>query len=168
MNIKLNAIILALTFSIVIKFTAFPQTSSLNKQNQLFLELAGNGLIYSFNYERLLTENFSLRAGFGFTPGFILVEGTFIQVPLNANYLVGNNNSKFESGLGVTLFSGTDAEFLGLPADDISILFITGILGYRYVSDSGFVFRIFFSPLYSDDTDPNLIPYGGISFGFMF
>lgn len=143
-------------------------TSSNFKQNQLYLELAGNGLIYSLNYERLLSKNFALRFGFGITPGVIFVEGTYIHIPFTASYLVGSETSKFEAGIGATYFAGTDVEIFGLPAGDQSLIFVTGIIGYRYISPGGFVFRIFFSPLYSSEADPNLIPTGGLSFGFAF
>lgn len=138
------------------------------KQNQVYLELLGNGLVYSLNYERLLSENFTLRAGFGYTPGLILVEGTFIQIPVTASYLLGGHSSKFEMGLGATFFSGQDVEFFGFDAEDFSVVFATGILGYRYVSHGGFVFRIALTPFYSSELDPNFILYGGLSFGFMF
>ncbi|MCW8803521.1 MAG: hypothetical protein OQK57_03910, partial [Ignavibacteriaceae bacterium] len=79
---------------ILFQCNAAGQTSTTNfKQNQLYLELGGNGLVYSLNYERLLTENFALRAGFGYTPGLILVEGTFIQIPVTASYLLGGQSS---------------------------------------------------------------------------
>ena len=138
------------------------------KPNHLNLELGGNGLIYSLNYERLLSESFTLRGGIGVTPGLILVEGTFFHIPVTVSYLAGGERSKFEIGLGATYFGGTDAEIFGLEAGDVSLVFVTGIIGYRYTSSTGFVFRIFFSPLYSSDTDPNLITSGGLSFGFTF
>jgi len=138
------------------------------KKNQLYLELAGNGLVYSVNYERLLTENFTLRAGIGYTPGLILAEGTFIQIPVTASYLLGGQSSKLEMGLGATFFSGQDVEFLGIDAEDFSVVLVTGILGYRYVSRGGFVFRIALTPFYSSESEPNFNLYGGLSFGFMF
>jgi len=145
------------------------QTSTANlKQNQLYLELAGNGLIYSINYERLLSENFTLRGGFGITPGIIFAEGTFIHIPVTASYLIGSETSKFEVGLGATYFSGTDIEFFGLPAGDESLIFITGLAGYRYTSKSGFVLRVVFTPFYNSEADPNFYPSGGLSFGLMF
>lgn len=147
----------------------FAQTngSAQNKQNQLYLELGGNGLIYSVNYERLLSENLTVKGGIGVTPGLIFVEGTFFAIPVTMSYIVGSDRSKFETGPGITLFTGTNAKIFGLPTGDISILFISGILGYRYVSSSGFVWRIFFCPIYSNKTDPKFNPYGGMSFGFM-
>lgn len=71
-----------LSWLILFQCYAAGQTSTTNlKQNQLYLELGGNGLIYSINYERFLSENFTIRGGFGITPGLIFVEGTFIHIP---------------------------------------------------------------------------------------
>ena len=144
------------------------QTSTTNfKQNQLYLELGGNSLVYSISYERLLSENFTIRGGFGITPGIIFAEGTFIHIPVTASYLIGSERHKLEAGLGATYFAGTDVEIFGLPAGDQSLIFLTGIVGYRYVSPAGFVFRIFFTPLYSTEADPYFYPSFGLSFGFL-
>lgn len=139
-----------------------------HKKNQVYLEIFGDGLIYSVNYERLVTEDFTLRVGFGYTPGLIFVEGNFIQIPVTASYLLGGQSSKLEMGLGATFFSGQDVEFLGIDAEDFSVVLVTGILGYRYVSRGGFVFRIALTPFYSSESEPNFNLYGGLSFGFMF
>ena len=138
------------------------------KQNQVYLELGGNGVIYSINYERLLSENFSLRGGFGITPGFFFVEGTFIDIPVTASYLIGSERSKLEMGLGATFLASSNVEVFGLDSNDQSLIILTGIVGYRYISPSGFVFRIFFTPLYSSEGDPPFVPYFGLSFGFAF
>jgi hypothetical protein len=137
------------------------------KQNQLYLELGGNGLIYSINYERFLSENFTIRGGFGITPGFFFVEGTFIDIPVTASYLIGSERSKLEMGLGATFLASSNVEVFGLDSGDQSLIILTGIVGYRYTSPSGFVFRIFFTPLYSSEGDPPFVPYFGLSFGFM-
>jgi len=153
---------------ILFQCNAAGQTQTTNfKQNQLYLELAGNGLIYSINYERFLSEDFTIRGGFGITPGLIFVEGTFIHIPVTASYLIGSKTSKLELGLGATYFAGEDTEIFGLDAGDQSLMFLTGIIGYRYTSPAGFVFRVFFTPLYSSESEPNFNPYGGLSFGFM-
>lgn len=162
-----------LIFSIIIlsiiphsKLSAQHVTNNI-KQNQLYLELGGNSLVYSISYERLLSENFTIRGGFGITPGLIFAEGTFIHIPFTASYLVGSERHKLEAGLGATYFAGTDIEIFGLPSGDQSLVFLTGIAGYRYVSPGGFVFRIFFTPLYSGEADPYFYPAFGLSFGFM-
>jgi len=153
---------------ILFQCNAAGQTQTTNfKQNQLYLELAGNGLIYSINYERFLSEDFTIRGGFGITPGLIFIEGTFIHIPVTASYLIGSKTSKLELGLGATYFAGEDTEIFGLDAGDQSLMFLTGIIGYRYTSPAGFVFRVFFTPLYSSESEPNFNPYGGLSFGFM-
>lgn len=165
----LKCVLLLICFAAIFQSNSLAQhTPNILKSNQLYLELGGNGLIYSINYERLLSENVTLRGGFGVTPGIIFAEGTFIHIPVTASYLIGSETSKFEAGLGATYFSGTDVEVFGLPAGDQSLVFLTGIVGYRYISPGGFVFRIFFTPLYSKESDPDFIPTGGLSFGFMF
>jgi len=109
-----------------------------------------------------------LRAGIGYTPGIIIMEGSFIHIPVTASYLIGSETSKLEIGLGATYFAGTDVEIFGLEAGDQSLIFLSGIVGYRYESPSGFVFRIAFTPLYNSEADPSVYPSGGLSFGFMF
>jgi hypothetical protein len=140
------------------------------KKNQFYLELGGNGIIYSLNYERLLSENFTLRGGIGYTPGLIFVEGTFIHIPFTASYLIGSSSSKFEMGLGFTYFTGRDVEIFGLEGGDKSVIVLTGIIGYRYVSQKGFVFRIAFTPFYNPNNteDSRFLPSGGLSFGYVF
>jgi len=138
-------------------------------KNQIFLELGGDGIIYSINYERLLTENIALRGGIGITPGMIFIDGTFFGIPLTVSYLIGGGRSKLELGLGVTYFTVEDAAIFGIPAGDFSFAALTGIVGYRGSSrDRGFVFRIAFTPLYNSDFNPSFVPTGGISFGYAF
>lgn len=164
-NIVLLTSVLILT---VIEFTIAQDTNINYKKNHLYLELGGNSLVYSISYERLLSENFTLRGGFGITPGLIFADGTFIHIPVTASYLIGGKRSKFEAGLGFTFFAGTDVEVFGLDAGDQSLIFLTGIIGYRYTSPGGFVFRIFFTPLYNSEADPSFIPSFGLSFGYAF
>jgi hypothetical protein len=172
MEIDMKKIILLskilLGWLILFQCSADAQTSTANfKQNHLYLELGGNGLIYSINYERLLSENFTLRGGFGITPGIIFVEGTFIHIPVTASYLIGSKTSKLELGLGATYFAGEDTELFGLDAGDQSLIILTGIVGYRYTSPSGFVLRVLFTPLYNSEEDSYFYPSFGLSFGFM-
>jgi len=172
MEIDMKKIILLskilLGWLILFQCNAAGQTQTTNfKQNQLYLELGGNGLIYSINYERLLSENFILRGGFGITPGIIFVEGTFIHIPFTASYLIGSTTSKLELGLGATYFAGEDTELFGLDAGDQSLIILTGIVGYRYTSPGGFVLRVLFTPLYNSEEDSYFYPSFGLSFGFM-
>ena len=142
------------------------------KQNQFYLELGGNGIIYSVNYERLLSENFSLRGGIGISPTLGLVDGIFIFMPVTGSILLGSSTSKLEIGLGMTYFSGKETEFLGNAKDgqSESELFMTGILGYRYLSSGGLIVRVVFIPFFNPDktNDSKFLPWGGLSFGYSF
>jgi hypothetical protein len=164
-----NIVLLTSLLILTVTESIIAQDTNINfKKNQFYLEIGGNSLVYSISYERLLSEDFTLRAGFGITPGLIFADGTFIHIPVTVSYLIGGKRSKFETGLGLTYFAGTDVEVFGLDAGDQSLIFLTGIVGYRYSSPGGFVFRIFFTPLYSSDADPYFYPYFGLSFGYAF
>ena len=138
-------------------------------QNQVFLELGGCGITYSFNYERFLSQNFALRGGIGVTPGWLFVDGTIFTVPVTGSYLIGDGFSKLELGLGATYLTTSDIEIFGLSAGSTSIIALDSIIGYRGGNPhGGFIFRIAFNPMYSAEFDPKFIPYGLISFGIGF
>jgi len=138
------------------------------KKNHFYLELGGNGGLYSFNYERLITDNFTLRAGFGITPGILFVDGTFLAIPLTASYLAGSDAHKFEAGFGTTFFTVQDPEVFGFPVEVNSFFALTGIIGYRYFKPrGGFTFRICFTPFYNTGEN-EFAPSGGLSFGLGF
>ena len=121
-------------------------SSNRNVRNHCYLELFGNGIIYSFNYERLITDNFTIRGGLGIVPGFALIDEFFFGIPLTASYLLGGSSSKFEIGLGTTFFFFEDPDTFSFSSNDKSYLVLTGILGYRYFrSRGGFTFRITFT-----------------------
>ena len=166
--IKSASILLAICFLVLSSITVAQTHDSRNKQNQLYLELGGNAVLYSFNYERILPDNFTLRAGISYLPGLIIVEGTFFLIPVSGSYLIGSESSKLEIGLGATLFTGTDVEIFGYDGTAETLIFLTGIVGYRYISQGGFVFRVAFTPYYHSDADPEFIPSAGLSFGFLF
>ena len=142
-------------------------------KNHIFFELGGNGFLYSINYERLVTKNFSLRGGFGFwfndDIGLGTPSGTFYSVPITASYLIGEEHSKFELGLGAAFFAAEDATIFFVNLGDQSDLVVTTIIGFRGSSrDGGFVFRIAFTPFFSTSSDLKFYPYGGVSFGHSF
>lgn len=168
MKAQRNIKSLLLIIILLTNFASYAQLSEqASKKNQLYFELGGNGIIYSLNYERLLTENLTLRAGFGITPGIIFVEGTFVHIPVTVSYLIGGARSKFETGLGAVYFSGSDIKVFGLKSGELSEVALTGIIGYRYTSQGGFVFRVLFTPFYNSSIKSKFLPSGGLSFGFM-
>lgn len=145
--------------------------------NSIFIELGGNGGIYTINYDRIVSDNFSLRAGLGYMAiGATASSGgssasasvSMTMIPVIANFMVGSNNHKLELGAGLTFFhmSGTSSS-LGntVKASGFSPVG-TAVAGYRYVPHKGgFTFRAGVTPLF---TTEDFLPWGGVSFGYLF
>lgn len=142
--------------------------------NAVFVEFGGNGLVYSINYERFLSQDFSLRAGVGYLSlGSSEFDGgssaSLTTVPLMANYLgVGRYNHRLELGGGVVLMHMSARTYDGIGSDFGSgfLAAATGCIGYRYAPlDGGFNFKAGFTPLLSSF---GLLPLAGVSFGAVF
>jgi hypothetical protein len=162
--------------------TAVAAPAARTAHNSIFVELAGNGGIYTVNYDRVINEHFSVRAGLGYmalgasatasngngTTTTASASVSMLAIPILANFLLGNQNHKLELGGGVTLFkmTGTSSTFEGVASGSAFGPVGTLVAGYRYVpSDGGFTFRIGFTPLVSTES---FMPWGGISFGYLF
>jgi hypothetical protein len=169
---------------------AFPQASSggplssiaaqragRTARNSVFIELGGNGLLYTLNYDRVVNEIFSIRGGIG----YLSLDGTttsggqtragkvsMLGIPLLANYMLGSDNHKLELGAGMTLFwaSGTVSSADMVSSGSGIGAVGTAVLGYRYVPrNGGLTFRIGFTPLFSNR---GFLPWGGVSLGYVF
>lgn len=143
--------------------------------NAVYLELGGNALLYSINYDRRFRDNISGRAGLM----FMTISGTaetgeaadvnIALVPLMANLLVGDGNGRLELGAGPLIglaggdvqdVEGNDFEFSG-----VGLAGVTTTFGYRYQRPTGgFLFRASLVPYYSGG--PQL--WGGLSAGWAF
>ena len=139
------------------------------KSNSIYLELFGNGGLYSINYDRLFTENLGGRIGFMYLPSIDVVitsAENLILVPLMLNYFAGEN-SKLELGAGIIYISVDDVGFWGFKSrEGGSGVVGTAVLGYRYQPmDGGFVFRMGLTPFFSANGSE---VSGGVSFGFSF
>jgi len=160
--------------------TALPATLAAQTpelaRNAVYFELAGNGLLYSVNYDRRLKDDFTARIGVM----YIGVSGesaetgekadvNFAVIPIMANWLLGEGAGRFELGIGpifaigsaeVEEIDGTREEFDGVgPAG------VTSTIGFRYQpEDGGVVFRIGATPFWSGE--PQL--WAGISLGYAF
>lgn len=157
--------ILALLF--ISLFEAKAQDDSLLlKKNAIYFEFAGNGLIFSVNYERLLFQkrlmHLRARVGAGRFPGshrgYLEWDG-FFTLPVEINALIGKRNNFFEAGIGNTFSSSKDGiEFSSLR------------LGYRFEQeDGGFLVRLAPMLIYIHQQNKNqLSPFFGISVGGTF
>ncbi|MBA3283992.1 MAG: hypothetical protein H0U27_02880 [Nitrosopumilus sp.] len=149
-------------------------------KNVVFGTFLGNAqTIVSVNYERLFQSKkrnflfYSAGVGIGVDAN-TFDEKTFFSFPVEGSmYLGGKHN--LETGVGTTFFVGTsDLNDVRIPANyktnfDYSFSFH---LGYRFISDNGFLFRL--SPMLIIRKDPPLgnnykfFPFGGFSFGKCF
>ena len=84
----------------------FAEEEERRAPNTVFVEGLGAGLLYSFNYERLVLEDLGVRVGLGVytvtgQEDGIAVRGALIMVPVTLSYLgIGSARHIFEIGGG--------------------------------------------------------------------
>lgn len=137
-------------------------------RNAAYVELGGNGVLPTLNYERRFTDHWAGRIG------FMVVSSeedggdseTTLFVPLVASYITHpRRNHHFEAGGGLLLVTGEEQDlFFGEEDDTISNVAVTALAGYRYQRPGrGFLFRGGLTPIY---TEGELYALAGISFGY--
>jgi hypothetical protein len=163
-------------------------------KNAVFLEGAGQGLLYSLNYERTIFSKdiFSTTFRIGITPCVSRnhASGNGGQLFGLVNCLIGKKRIKFEVGLGIDnhfnfnsnisgkdykkgVFNGT-VGYAALP-DPPYFLDITSQISFRHqISANKWFYRISF--ILSDELARDgwgnrthfMLPWGGLSFGKLF
>lgn len=148
-------------------------------RNAVYLELLGNGGLYSFNVERMFNDRVGLRVGYASWTGPLLFEGShppdkYQTVPVTVSYLLGGGERKLELGGGVLFGHGTFDRFEP-NRRNFSFNSLTGIIGYRSQPPGrGYLFRAGVTPFYSLDDgdeaypDPGFTLSAGVSFGYRF
>ncbi len=108
------------------------------KKNTIYLELGGNAALYSFNYDRLLANNISARAGIGIfsIEDDLGISVDITAVPVTVNYIVGKDRNNFELGLGILYVSGN----LDIGTVSSKGVLGTAVLGYRHQKPEGGIF----------------------------
>lgn len=134
-------------------------------KNHIFFELHGNGILYSVNYERLLSDNFSSRIGYSYMPDLI-----YSTIPITASYIMGRGSTKAEAGMGITITTSIFDGVFGKRKEKQTYLLLTGVFGIKYYRPrGGYTIRITFTPFYSPHLKPSKFQlYGGISIGYGF
>ena len=172
---------LAAGFLLATATAAYSQTSgAVTAPNAIYLELLGNGGLYSLNFDRRLSPRTSLRIGFAHWSSsggvFDDSEREITTMPVMLNRLRGSGNHKLELGAGILVGRSTRTESsFAESADTKSFFTFTGLIGYRYQrADGGPVFRAGFTPFFGLGDDPSaypekgLLPSAGASFGYAF
>ncbi len=140
-------------------------------RNAAYLELGGNGLFYTANYERFFTPSISARGGLmafsvSETENGTETSATINVIPLTANYFLGSSH-RLELGAGPMLVRlSADVDAPGISASESGVIVLgTATVGYRYQSPGGgFLFRIGLTPVIAD----GVLPWAGLSVGWAF
>ena len=151
-------------------------SQSRDSHNAIYVEAFGAGILYSVNYERFVSKDFTFRIGFSLFPtnsNSGKDQSSLIFVPLIANFLLGEGNSKLEIGAGITYLvdnaeSSGDISQASTTTQSSSGVVFVGSIGYRYQpSDGGLHFRLVATPLLSPYTGWFKLWFGS-SIGFCF
>ncbi len=132
--------------------------------SQLYFELGGAGIIYSFNYDGRFSK-YENGLGFRVGVGGASVDGDgYFALPVQINYLLGSKGKYFEVGGGVTYAPGLD--LFGNGANSYGTL----TFGFRKqpVGKKGFTFRAAFTPIIGFNGGGSFLPFAGISWGYKF
>ena len=148
-------------------------SSGFAQTNTVYLELFGNALVGSINYDRMVTDNVSVRVGYGAINVTSTTEGTLTEevgitmIPIIGNYLRGEGSHKLEVGGGIVMIT---VDYTGSMEDlNFSIgaegSVFTGNVGYRYQKpDGGIFFKASLCSFFGDE----LVPWFGLGLGYSF
>ena len=187
---------------LLIVFLAASQTAMAQQdestQKSLYAELLGASNLIGVNYDSRFKPNspWGYRVGLGYTysKNYNMFSGSNslkgVDVPLEANYLLGKKRSKLELGLGLNLGYYTEkydvwtlkkvleedgipyytTEYAGEDSHSTWGYYCFGNIGYRYQPSHGFQFRAGISPSFNlggkHAISKSVFPY--ISFGYVF
>lgn len=159
--------------------TTIAQIDTTLKKNSVFVEIGGNAIIYSINYDRLIDVStkfkLSTRIGIHYTNKFPLQYYRTLCIPIEISGLYSIYGSKHfvEIGSGLSYLNSYDR--ITDHTEDIIILALR--LGYRFQKPEGGLFvKIGFVPLYDwlvFNPDP-AVPHhtwllsGGLGIGYTF
>jgi hypothetical protein len=149
---------------------SFAQENTRERGRGVFVEILGNGLIGSINYDQRFDKRFD---GLGFKGGisYFAFNGSSVAAfPFGLNYLLGKDGKYFEMGLGATYLRFADSSNTFSVGNERTIgdgLAGNMIFGYRREPvDGGFLFRASMTPIFGSGT---FFPfYFGISLGYAF
>jgi len=170
---KIMKLSVGLAFAVLLLFLSVnvqAQENSRERGRGVFVEILGNGLIGSINYDQRFEKRFD---GLGFKGGisYFAFNGSSVAAfPFGLYYLLGKDGKYFEVGLGGTYLRFADRSNTFSVGDERT--FGSGIagnmvFGYRREPvDGGFLFRASMTPIFGSGT---FLPfYFGISLGYAF
>jgi hypothetical protein len=159
---KRTVLILTAVCLILAAAPSFAQ-SYYQKEASLYAEIFGNGGEISLNFEKFVGRTASFKVGAGLT-GAAFRKGYVI--PFGMSLFFGGSRNKIEIGAGGAWIDfdnqGTDRVIFDLKEDQVVT---NGVIGFRFIGDYGFTFRLAFTPAYTKD---GFEPMGGAILGYAF
>lgn len=141
--------------------------------NSVNVELGGRGLLYTFSYDRVLSDELSVGFGFGTVPMNDLFGNTTnvsaTIVPLYLSYYFMREAGSLFATAGASLVansssvSGLKTSVGGLQLSSTPLLPTAGV-GYEFRSDPGFLVRVAGYLILGQ----TVAPWGGFSIGYSF
>lgn len=163
-------------FLLIISLVAKSLDAQIAK-NTVYLELLGNGALYSINYDRILldAEKFKISSSIGY--GSYRNEN-FEGIPFEVNFLFGHKHY-FEIGTGISYIKGlTQMEPEYSWGVVSTTIYNTYRIGYRFQKDKkGLFFKVAVIPFvrlyeyeetFKTDTDNAFFVYVGAAVGYSF
>jgi hypothetical protein len=132
----------------------------------MYMEIGGQGVLYTLNYDYRFAKFFAARVGFTHytIPNFFFSDLTVTAFPIMGEFLVGGKEHFFEIGLGIMPTIG-ESSFHFFSSSKSAVVG-TANIGYRYQpSDEGLLFRASL-PIFVTSTGVGA--WGGVSFGYAF
>ena len=136
--------------------------------SQLYFELGGPGVIYSFNYDGRFGP-YENGIGFRMGAGGAYFNGSgYIAFPVQLNYLLGTQGKYVEIGAGATYAPHLDLFNVNSPSENYT--YGTFTIGFRKqpLGKKGFTFRAAFSPIIGFEGGGSFLPFAGVSWGYRF
>jgi hypothetical protein len=135
-------------------------------KNAVYIELLGNSVIFSANYERRLAGAYLLRVGTGSVPPVFKTDPWVLTPAATFGRLFGDGNHHLELAAGGVAWAH-------VGRGDSPGLFATGVVGYRYQPPGqGIVMRVAFTPFVriqnpsGEEVLGTFWPGGGASIGY--
>jgi len=134
--------------------------------NNWYLEAAGAGYLYSFNYEKILHRSDNLgwvgRIGLGYNPMYtkllnkLELDGKTYMMPFTMAVLLGSRErkEKIELGAGFTMLAKSITE---------REVAFTGVIGFRVIETNSIIFRATYTPIINQHGE--FVSWFGISLG---
>lgn len=138
-------------------------------KNAVFIEVGGNGFIYSLNYSRVFDNFINVRIGVSAGEirlggqSFFEVKAHAIALPLTASILYGQGNNRLEFGLGAVRIRSL-IDITGARVVNNARFIASGLVGFVHQpKERGVLFRASFTPMLIDN---RLVPWFGVSVGY--